>query len=103
MAFGQVNAATSFNIILLKDVKNMNSYTDDVLMHIETWQQHLPELRDPFTRIREAGLTIKPSKCKIGFKSVEFLGHHVGEGQISPNPEKLSVIQEASVPNSKNK
>ena len=104
MAFGLVNAAATFNRMmrkLLKDMKNTDSYVDDVLTHTETWQQHLQELRDLFTRIREAGLTIKPSKCKVGFKSVEFLGHHVGEGQISPNPEKLSVIQEASVPESK--
>ena len=29
-----------------------------------------------------AGLTARPSKCVIGAKSGQFLGHHVGDGML---------------------
>ena len=32
-------------------------------------------LRDFFERVRKANLSLKPSKCKIGFSQVDFLGH----------------------------
>ena len=55
-------------------------------------------LRKFFERVRSAGLTIRPSKCKVGFSNVDYLGYIVGEGEISPNPEKLFHIQNTPRP-----
>ena len=43
-------------------------------------------------------LTIRPSKCRIGFCDVEFVGHRVGIDTIYPRKEKIHDIMEVSVP-----
>ena len=104
MPVGLVNSAATFTRmmrLLLKGLDKSEHYTDDVLTHSLGWNEHLCELRKLFERVRSAGLTMKPSKCKLGFTSVDYLGHIVGEGEISPNPEKLFNIQQAPIPQTK--
>ena len=104
MPFGLVNSAATFTRmmrLLLKGLDKSEHYIDDVLTHSLGWNEHLCELRKLFERVRSAGLTMKPSKCKLGFTSVDYLGHIVGEGVISPNPEKLFNIQQAPIPQTK--
>ena len=52
-------------------------------------------------RLRQAGLTARPSKCMIGFTSIEFLGHTVGDGMLAPNVEKVQDIVRAKRPETK--
>ena len=104
MPFGLVNSAATFTRmmrLLLKGLDKSEHYIDDVLTHSLGWNEHLCELRKLFERVRSAGLTMKPSKCKLGFTSVDYLGHIVGEGEISPNPDKLFNIQQAPIPQTK--
>ena len=96
MPFGLVNSAATFNRMMRKrrrGLEKTDSYIDDVLLHSSDWEEHLLGLRKFFERVRSAGLTTRPSKCKVGFNNVDYLGYIVGEGEISPNPEKLFDIQ----------
>ena len=82
MPFGLVNSAATFTRmmrLLLKGLDKSEHYIDDVLTHSQEWNEHLCELRKLFERVRSAGLTMKPLKCKLGFSSVDYLGHIVGE------------------------
>ena len=106
MQFGLVNSAATFTHmmrLLLIGLDKSEHYIDDVLTHSQEWNEHLCELRKLFERVRTAGLTMKPSKCKLGFSSVDYLGHILGEGVISPNPDKLFNIQQAPRPQTKKK
>ena len=58
---------------------NADNYVYDILGQTQHWEHHLVTLRDIFTRVRDAGLTLKPSKCLIGFESIDFTGL-VGKG-----------------------
>ena len=101
MPFGLVNSAATFNRMmrkLLRGLEKTESYIDDVLLHSSDWEEHLLGLRKFFESVRSAGLTIRPSKCKVGFSNVDYLGYIVGEGEISPNPEKLFDIQNTPRP-----
>ena len=51
--------------------------------------------------LRESGLTARPSKCFLGFGSLEFLGHVVGEGVIKPLPDKITKITKVARPKTK--
>ena len=53
------------------------------------------------TRLRQAGLTARPSKCMVGFTSIEFLGHTVGDGTLIPNENKVRDIIEGMRPETK--
>jgi hypothetical protein len=47
-------------------------------------------LRQLFERIREAKITVKPSKCMIGM--ISFTCHVVGKGQIQMDKEATEII-----------
>ena len=52
-------------------------------------------------KLRQASLVIQPTKCVFGSKSVEFLGHSIGENCISINEENLEKIRSAKRPTTK--
>ena len=82
---------------LLCGIENHDSYVDDVIIHNRTWAEHLSTLKEVFTRIRSAGITIKPSKCCVGYPSVDFVGHHVGQGHIHTQEDKIEKVQNAAI------
>ena len=55
----------------------------------KTLEEHFDKLRDVFERLRRAGLKIKPEKCHIFRKEVQYLGHIVSEKGIATDPNKL--------------
>jgi len=98
MPFGLVNASATFNRImrkLIKGLKSIDSYIDDVLNHTVRFDQHMVALRGFLERVREANLTLRPTKCQIGFFQISFLGHVVGAGEVRPNPETIERILQA--------
>ena len=104
MPFGLVNSPSSYNRLmreLLAGQNNVDNYVDDVLGHTVNWEEHLLVLRNLFESIRQAGLTVRPSKCFLGYNSVEFLGHKVGNGQITPLDRTVQKILEKPHPNTK--
>jgi len=104
MPFGLVNAPATFSRImrkLLYDLRNFANYLDDVLGHTVSWADHPAVLRQFFTRVREANLALKPSKCFVGYTSLVFLGHKLGPGSLEPNEDLVSKIHQAPSPTNK--
>ena len=50
------------------------------------------------TKLEEAGLTVKESKCEIDMDSVQYLGYKVSREGLTPLPDKLKPILEAPAP-----
>ena len=86
---------------LLNGVDDVDNYVDDVLGHTSSWEGHISMLREVFERIRQAGLTIKPSKCLFGYFTVKFLGHNVGQGKLTPQDNTVQRILSCSHPTTK--
>ena len=82
-------------------VQNIEHFIDDVLTHTATWDDHIKALKDLLQRVREAGLTIRPTKCYVGYDGVEFLGHKVSCNRIAMDEDKLMKIQDAAPPETK--
>ena len=104
MPFGLMNAVVTFNRTmrkLLADVKDTEAYVDDVIEHKVTWDAHIANLRVLFGKIREAGLTIRSSKCMIGFRRVDVLAHAMENGTITMETDKLEKIQDVEPPTTK--
>ena len=104
MPFGLVNAGATYTRMMrlfLGDVLNVENYIDDVLIHSDSWEIHLRTLRKVFVRIRDAHLTIKPSKCFFGYTNVEFLGHSIRRGMLETQDDNIRKILDAVVPLSK--
>jgi len=80
---------------------SVKNYLDDVLAHASTWEQHLQTVRDFLTRVRKANLTLRPSKCSLGYISISFLGHTVGAQTIRPHSKIAQKITDAPTPTTK--
>src|SRR5260221_2285509 len=104
MPFGLTSAPMSFNRVmrkLLYKSRGLDNYLDDVLAHSTGWTEHLQDLEDFFLRIQQANLSLRPTKCQIGYQTIDFLGHRITEDSIEPNPKKLEKILESSRPETK--
>ena len=103
MPFGVQNAPSVFTRMmrqLLEPFKGRNvfNFIDDLLIATEEWSEHLELLEAVTKRLREAGLTARPTKCHVGFPTIEYLGHTLSQGTLSPDHAKVVQLKDASRP-----
>jgi len=67
-------------------------YLDDIIVFGKTFDEQLTRLGDVFDRLRTTNLKLKPSKCFLCQRSVEFLGHVVSEEGLAMQPSKVEAI-----------
>ncbi|KAL0202364.1 hypothetical protein M9458_000382, partial [Cirrhinus mrigala] len=60
----------------------------------KSFNEHLERLQLAFDRLREHGLKLKPSKCQLVRKEVQYLGHLVSAEGIRTDPEKISKVKD---------
>ena len=103
MPFGLCNAPATFQRLMdmvLAGVQWSSClvYLDDIIIVGKTFQHHLQNLREVFSRLREAGLKLKPSKCDLCCKEVRFLGHIVSPNGVRTDPAKTDKVADWPVP-----
>ena len=101
MPFGMGNSVATLKCgmkKLLKGMKNVKFYWDDILVHTHTWEEHLKILRELFRRLAQAGMTIRPRKCIFGVDSIDFLGHQLQQGLIGLHEDNAAKIRKAPRP-----
>ena len=71
--------------------KNISQvYIDDIVIFSSTWVEHCAHIDLVLGRLKSAGLTANAKKCQWGLTEVEFLGHVVGQGKVSPQKEVVA-------------
>ena len=85
---------------VLRGIPGVVAYLDDILVSSRTTEEHLQTLDVVLARLREAGLKVRPAKCRFLVSSVEYLGHIIDRNGIRPTPAKVRAIQ--SVPEPQN-
>ena len=109
MPFGLRNAPAVFQRLLQKVLAGLNHdneapfvsvYLDDILVYSETFEDHLDHLQRVNSRLQNAGLKLKPTKCYFIRQQVEYLGHVITPQGISPNPARLQAVQDYPTPSS---
>jgi len=102
MPFGLVGAsATCCRLMrkLLKGLTNVDSFVDDIFVFTNTWSEHMYLLGELFNRLHKANLTVRPTKCSIGYTDLDCLGHRVsGMVQLKPHPRQIDAIRDAPRP-----
>ncbi|XP_064462613.1 uncharacterized protein LOC135373319 [Ornithodoros turicata] len=105
LSFGLKNAPFCFSKLMDQILRGAEKYAvpylDDVAVFSQSWQEHLDHLRDVFSRLRRAGLTLKASKCHLAQSEVLYLGHRVGQGKRKPAELKVEAIANFPRPQSK--
>ena len=73
-------------------------YFDDIIVVGTTFQEHLHHLTSVFTRLRGAGLKLKPKKCTLCRQQVTFLGHIVSTDGVATDPSKTEAVSKWPIP-----
>ena len=103
MPFGLCNAPATFQRLMDCVMKGLNYevclvYLDDIILFSATIDEHLARLSVLLGRLRKANLKLKPSKCHLLKRSVEFLGYIVSGEGISTDPKKTEAVRQWPVP-----
>ena len=105
MPFGLRNAPATFQRLVHKVLFRLDEFTaaylDDILIFSNTWHEHVCHIKEVLKRIKQAGLTIKTSKCDFATAEVEYLGHTIGLGKVAPRNAKVLALQEFPRPTNK--
>ena len=98
MPFGLTNAPPTFQRMMhevLGDLIYTKApvYIDDVNTHSKTFEEHIQDLDEVFSRIRKAGLKLRADKCKFCCEEIEFLGYVVGRDGVKTDKKKIEKVK----------
>ncbi len=101
MPFGLKNAAQTFQRLtdhLFRHLPFVFVYLDDILIASRNITEHMVNLRQVLTILRENGLQINPAKCIFAAASLSFLGHNVDSTGISPLKRHVQALMDFPPP-----
>ena len=82
---------------LLRDLTNTEKvavFIDDVIIAMETEEEHDELVAEVIKRLEENNLYVKPEKCKWKVREVDFLGVIIGPEGIKMEKEKVKGVLE---------
>ena len=105
LPFGLTNSPASFQRLMQRVVGDLHLksclvYLDDLVIFSKSVDEHLARLTDVLTRLGQAGLKLKPSKCQFMQRRLVYLGHVVSEEGIECNPDGIKVLLSWKIPSS---
>ena len=79
MPFGLTNAPATFQRLMESCLGELNLtwciiYLDDIIVFSQTPEEHLVGLQAVFDKLKAAGLKLKPSKCELFKKQINYWG-----------------------------
>ncbi len=106
LPFGLTNAPASFMHLMNSTLHEFIDvfvlvYLDDILVYSHSLDDHVRHLRAVLTKLRQAKLFAKLSKCEFASTSVEYLGHIVSKDGISPEEIKVQAVRDWPTPKNK--
>ena len=103
MPYGLVNSGASFQRLIGHILRGLEYrlaliYIDDIIIFSASVDEHVIHLKEVFRMLRDANVQLNPKKCSFGKQRVEYRGQVVTPEGISPNPDKVRVVQEFPTP-----
>lgn len=98
LPFGLCNAPSHFQRVMQIVLSGLQwnfalVFLDDIIVFSTSFEQHCRDLSIIFARLRQYGLTAKPSKCHLFKRKVKFLGHIISEKGVQQDPAKWSKFR----------
>ncbi|XP_077137938.1 uncharacterized protein LOC143804086 [Ranitomeya variabilis] len=75
----------------------MQIYFDNIA-YTPTFKEHLRRLEQVLSRLQSHGLKVRPQKCHLFCKQIDYLGHVVSSEAVRPAREKVAAVQEWPTP-----
>ena len=103
MPFGLCNSPATFQRLMDCTMAGLNYeicllYLDDIIVFSRDLHTHLERLELIFERLRQANLKLKPSKCCLLQRKVEFLGYNVSAEGVETDEKKVESVVNWPVP-----
>lgn len=73
--------------------KGVLVFMDDILVHSDTFQQHLALLRRVLQLLADNELVVKRSKCSFATNQIAYLGHQISGEGVATLPEHIQAVQ----------
>ena len=101
MPFGLCNVPVTFQRLMQNCLGKLNLiycliYLDDLIMFLQTTEEHLHKLCIVFDQLRECNLKLKPSKCSLFKEEINYLAHQVSKQGVQPSNVNLRAITECA-------
>ncbi|RXN16347.1 Transposon Ty3-I Gag-Pol poly [Labeo rohita] len=98
MPFGLCNAPATFQRLMgvaLGDLAFdvLLVYLDDIIVFSVDFKSHCERLELVFSRLRQHGLKLKPSKCFLLRPEVRFLGHIISSTGLQVDMDKVQCLE----------
>ena len=105
LPMGMKTSPAAFNAMLAKALSGLEDicglYLDDIVVFSKSWEEHIRHIELILQRLKSYGLTIKLSKCFFACPEIEFLGHMVDFGTVSPKQLKVMDLLNTTRPEGK--
>ncbi|XP_055590111.1 uncharacterized protein K02A2.6-like [Uranotaenia lowii] len=101
LPFGTKTACGVFQATLervLQGCRGTIIYLDDVLVTGRTVKEHLENLEQVLSKLKETGFVLNKTKCKFFKSGVSYLGHYIDSDGLHKDPEKVKSIIKLGVP-----
>ena len=107
MFFGLTNSPATFQTMMKNFFRELIAegvvvvYLDDILIFMETLEQHRKITRQVLKLLEENQLFLKPDKCEFKQTKVEYLGVIISYNSVEIDPIKVAGVAEWPVPSNK--
>ena len=103
MPFGICNVPAMFQRLMQNCLGELNLiyyliYLDDLIVFLQTTEEHLHWLHIGFNQLREYNLNLKPSKCSLFKEEINYLAHCASKQGVQPSDMNLRAITECALP-----
>ena len=98
MPFGLCNAPATFERLMETFLAGLNwqiclIYLDDIIVRGKDFEDMIRNLDEVLQKLQCAGLKLKPRKCQLFAKQVEYLGHIISKEGVHTDPKKIQVVK----------
>ena len=104
MPFSLVTACATYvrlMRIVLDGLPNVSFYFDNIFVYSSEWSTHTSALKSVLDRLQNHGLALKPSKCRFGVESIDYMGFVLSPDLLQPQVDKVTAIVFMTPPSTK--
>ena len=103
MPFGLCNMPVTFQWLMQNCLAKLNLiycliYLDDLIMFLQTPEEHPHQLHVVFDWLREYNLELKLSKCSLFKEEINYLAQQVSKQGVWPSDANLEAVAECVLP-----
>jgi hypothetical protein len=86
---------------IMADLPFAIPYMDDLFISSNTEEEHLEHLDAVLRRVAEAGVKLRPEKCRIAVRTVDFLGYEISADGRAPSADKRARMMDFKRPSNR--